>query len=381
MSDNLTYRALKLKLLRSNSKSRRVVASLISVFLGFWIWTQSEKGASKSTLEYRSKKQGFSSISVMTFNLQNLFDTRHDAGKGDWAFLPKSEKRGAEFVDFCLRVRQPKWKKECFEQNWDERALSAKIPALAEVILAKNEPPFFLLLQEVENQAVLKRLQQRLGTNYYPGAYLIEGKDSRGIDVALLSRIPAKSPPILHPVAFMKNGRGWKKRGKLIHLRGILEVRFDFCEKSGAPKCRELVILVLHLPSAASPPSFRARVIERLNEISQEIPDSATVIAGGDFNIHPREEKKWRLIKTYLQDHWWISKDEKQHGSPGSYFDHWRRSWSQLDLILVRRGKETKSPFLRVEVGNENSRKPPHAFDPISLQGDSDHHPVRAWIR
>lgn len=34
-------------------------------------------------------------ISVMSYNLENLFDSKHDEDKNDWEFLPK----GASFSD------------------------------------------------------------------------------------------------------------------------------------------------------------------------------------------------------------------------------------------------------------------------------------------
>ena len=40
------------------------------------------------------------SFTVMTYNVENLFNTTHDEGKDDWAYLPKASKGKGEQAAF-----------------------------------------------------------------------------------------------------------------------------------------------------------------------------------------------------------------------------------------------------------------------------------------
>lgn len=91
-------------------------------------------------------------ITVLWWNVKNLFDTVDDPGKGDTVL--------------------------------DEQRYTEKIAELAEVI-AKIDA-LMVGLSEVENLTTLKDLAEKSGYPYY---YLVEGNDPRGIDICLLSRI------------------------------------------------------------------------------------------------------------------------------------------------------------------------------------------------
>ncbi|MBP3935471.1 MAG: hypothetical protein J6D44_16620, partial [Pseudomonas sp.] len=58
-------------------------------------------------------------VSLMTWNVENLFDTEHDAGKDDFAYLPLSVKRAhPEYLASCTKIEVPAWRKECEENDW-----------------------------------------------------------------------------------------------------------------------------------------------------------------------------------------------------------------------------------------------------------------------
>jgi endonuclease/exonuclease/phosphatase family metal-dependent hydrolase len=371
MSDNLTYRESRSKLRARNTKSQRVVT--LSLFLPAFFAASNSlsnkvgKLTKKSKSEFGQKTPLLTSISLMTFNVQNLFDSKHDAGKSDWAFLPKSQKRGFEFLQSCSKVKVKKWRKECFEQNWTPTAVLAKIAALAQAIQKAGHLDF-ILLQEVENASILKRLQKAVGFEH---AYLLEGPDERGVDVAVLSRFEARSPPRLHSISVSGN------RGRPKELRSLLELRFRVGGLDWA-------IFVLHLPSAGHPPSYRAIALKKLNELAGQIPPSTRIVAGGDFNIHPAEELKWRLGSTFLKPHWIDSSDVKAQGPAGTYFDRHQRKWSKLDRILLRKGGAPSSEleFKELRVLNpEPQDSEPRAFDPETRLGTSDHFALRAVIQ
>lgn len=99
-------------------------------------------------------------FSLATYNVQNLFDSTNDADHQDE--LPS------------------------------ESAVKKKLALVGEAIRLLDAD--VLALQEVENLSILLRLnEEELGDLGYSEIRLIEGNDVRGIDVALLSRLPVRS--------------------------------------------------------------------------------------------------------------------------------------------------------------------------------------------
>ena len=132
-------------------------------------------------------------VSLMTWNVENLFDTEHDNGKDDFAYLPLSVKRAhPEYLASCAKIQVPAWRKECEENDWTPTLLDEKLKRLSAVIKQINQGrgPDILMLNEVENIKVVEQLNARLNTSGYQTRVLIEGWDERGIDIAVLSRLP-----------------------------------------------------------------------------------------------------------------------------------------------------------------------------------------------
>jgi endonuclease/exonuclease/phosphatase family metal-dependent hydrolase len=143
--------------------------------------------------------------------------------------------------------------------------------ARAAAVLARVDADV-VLLQEVENVAILERLAGRAG---YPVARLVEGNDPRGVDVALLSRLP------LAAYASHVHERG--PDGRLLWPRDCVEARLE--------AARPLVVVGSHLSSALSDDGTRrawqaARMREIADAASAADP-SAVVLAGGDLNDAP----------------------------------------------------------------------------------------------
>lgn len=96
---------------------------------------------------------------VVQWNVRNLFDTDKDSTSDD------------EFV-------------------YTQAEYDAKMNAVAAVLRELN--PDVAILQEVENQTVLRDLADRVGDGYVD-ARLLDGNDFRGIDVGAFSKIPFDS--------------------------------------------------------------------------------------------------------------------------------------------------------------------------------------------
>ena len=66
-------------------------------------------------------------FSVMTYNVENLFDTNDDLNKDDKAFLPLEKKKGIKHIAACKKISVKKWREECLNLNWNEEAKVRKI--------------------------------------------------------------------------------------------------------------------------------------------------------------------------------------------------------------------------------------------------------------
>ena len=138
-------------------------------------------------------------MKIMTYNVENLFDTQHDSLKNDTEYLPDSELR------------------------WTNKRFYDKLHEVMQVIIGVggDELPLLVGLCEVENDFVLKAMTQndpyyQLGYDYVH----YEGPDARGIDVALLYQKDKFTPLASRPIpVHLPNGQ----RGRdLLYTCGTL---------------------------------------------------------------------------------------------------------------------------------------------------------------
>ena len=133
--------------------------------------------------------QSNSSFSVMTLNVNNLFDELDDPKKDDKAYLPIELKQTNKHINSCNRVPVNSWKNECLYLDWDTETKDAKLKNLARDILLYDETgPDILALQEVDNINILEQLYRLLEPYGYIDLELLESKDYRGIDTAIISK-------------------------------------------------------------------------------------------------------------------------------------------------------------------------------------------------
>jgi hypothetical protein len=141
------------------------------------------------------------SVTIMTFNVQNLFDNNDDEGKDDRAYFALEDKQTDEHKKACAEITVERWRDECLYWDWSDSNIDGKLRALAKVILQVDDGrgADIIALQEVENISILERLRTEYlaEANYLP-ATLIEGDDLRGIDVAFLTRFELANEPVLH---------------------------------------------------------------------------------------------------------------------------------------------------------------------------------------
>ena len=286
-----------------------------------------------------------SHIGVMTYNVENLFDSEHDEGKRDWEYLPK------EFVGKekeCKKIRKKRYRNNCLNSDWTPKRLQLKLSQIKKVIASKgSEKPAFLALQEVENENVIRLLANELG---YSSWVVSQSPDRRGIDLAILYTESSSLKKIGFFEHELKDGY-FKKRPS----RNILEGHFLINGKY------ELAIYVNHWPSQGNPTRARISAAEKLKSlIENRIKEKPTgaILAVGDFNILPYENphpvNKVFLASNSMQDvHELfmndpsISQKEKNRTPIGTYFYPPKREWNRFDRIFVNNGL----------IGKENKKK------------------------
>lgn len=313
-------------------------------------------------------------ISVMTFNVENLFDTSDDPGKDDQAFLPLSSKTNMKHLKKCDPLRNLKWKFECLYLDWTKNHLNRKMKNLAKIARAANPAlPDILILQEVENITVLKSWVNKHLGGAYKTVELIEGRDKRGIDVAVLSKFSIAKKSILHQIPFQEMKKKTKK-----DTRGILEVTLK------GPKNEKISVYAVHFPAPFHPRKFRRQSLAFLNKLVKR-SNADLKIAAGDMNIPSTEERKFGVLKSSLKNIWKAAHLEACKNCDGTYYYAPKKEWSFLDVMLYSANgtwklanKTAKVVHHPVHVSNKNR---PKGFDFHTGDGASDHFPFYAEFK
>jgi endonuclease/exonuclease/phosphatase family metal-dependent hydrolase len=326
-------------------------------------------------------------VTIMTFNVENLFDARDDAGKDDRTYLPLAMKQTAEHKAACAAVEVPAWREQCLDWDWSEDILERKLAVLAEAILQVNDGqgPDILALQEVENLPILERLRTEYlsGSGYRP-SILIEGYDNRGIDVAFLSKLELDARPKLHRIPFDR-----AEPARVADTRGILEASFVL------PDGSLLTGYAVHFPAPFHPTEMRVSAYEFLAKLLAGLPADRPAFAAGDFNTTSEEDRKQAMLDRFARPHWTVVHEQGCRDSRGdcrgsSYYAR-DDTWSFLDMILWApawdRGAHATWDLRENSVRIANAVPPqvrddgtPARFTLPEAQGVSDHWPLHFTI-
>ena len=319
-------------------------------------------------------------VSVMTFNVENLFDNIDDPVKDDKAYLPLSAKQTAAHKNACNEIEVQRWRDECLNLDWNDDILDYKMTVIAATILQVNDGrgADIIALQEIENLAVLEQLRTGyLASAGYLPAILIEGTDARGIDVAFLSRLPLAEPPRLHPLEL----RDFPERER--DTRGVLQADFQL------PDGSILTGFSVHFPAPFHPTGMRVAAYRHLNGLLAALPGDHHAFAAGDFNTTRSEDDEKSLLDTWARPHWTLAHDIGCQDCNGTHYYARGDDWSFLDMIFfatARGGKTTaaiRADSVQIANGNPaqvTSNGTPLRFDADRRQGVSDHWPMLATI-
>lgn len=313
---------------------------------------------------------------IMSYNVENLFDCRHDSLKDDYEFLPDATRR------------------------WTPYRYRKKLDNIARVIRTVGgwELPALVALCEVENDSVLFDLTHRSILRESEYHYIAtNSQDERGIDVALLYQrwlfkpLQARSIPVKKP---RKNSRPTRD---ILHVTGMILNKDT------------LDVLVAHLPSRAGgaklSDAYRQMAAEEIRAVADslmQVRERAQIIVMGDFNDYPDS----RLVRETLDAgspplppaqsetkklYHLLAGEAATHRDKGSY--KYKGVWQWLDHILVSGSLLEEDapfrfdaeagvftpPFLLTEDLQYGGPKPLRTYHGMKyLGGYSDHLPVFA---
>lgn len=308
---------------------------------------------------------------VMCWNVENLFDTRHDSLKNDYEFLPDA-----------LR-------------HWHYGRYKKKLNNVARVITAVGEwtPPVLVGLCEVENDSVLRDLTYYSPLKEHGYRYVMTNSpDERGIDVALLyqrDRFKLLSHRSISIGTFSKQSRPTRD---ILHVSGLLQTGDT------------LDVFVVHFPSrsggAKLSEPYRLFVAQKLRTVADSLlatRQSPKLIIMGDLNDYPNNNSVNNILGAVAPPphatpsklyHLLARKAQKREF--GSY--KYRGEWGLLDHLIVsgtlldtssrihtndEKADVARLPFLLIEDDKYGGMQPFRTYYGMKYQaGYSDHLPV-----
>ena len=303
---------------------------------------------------------------VMEYNVENLFDCKHDTLKHDTDFTPEGEYE---------------WH---FGKYWKKLNAVARGIVLGSLDKEEMHIPDLIGLCEVENDSVMFDLTRRSllrGAGYE--YVMTQSPDLRGIDVALLYQ----------PVSFcLINHYGLR-----VEPKADMQPTRDILYVKGETMFGMLHVFVVHAPSRrggqrASEP-YRMAVAERLAQSIDSIMHTAddmeeNIIIMGDFNDYNKNRSIQFLVGQGLED---ISSKQFVKGDKkvkGTY--RFQGGWGSLDHILVSRPLAdiltecyvNDAEFLIERDEKYGGVKPRRNYlGPRYLNGFSDHLPLVARFK
>ena len=196
---------------------------------------------------------------IVSYNVENLFDTKHDTLKNDSSFLPEGM------------------------HHWTYRRYQTKIDRIAQVLVNIGgwESIPLVGLCEVENARCLRNLCYKLRRFHYKYVHY-DSPDERGVDVALLYDSTRIS--ILHSRALSLSLEGDYTRD-ILYVSALYEQRDT------------IHVMICHLPSQLGGASASDWKRQRAKSLIQSQIDSifllqpnANIVVMGDMNTSPQDD-------------------------------------------------------------------------------------------
>lgn len=298
-------------------------------------------------------------LTLVEFNVENLFDTQHDSLKQDMAFTPKGDYR------------------------WTTARYRTKIDNLSAAIIAAGDEgagklPDLIAMVEVENDSVMTDLTRHSELRNAGYEYIMtNSRDARGIDVALVYK-PAAFAPIATRSLQVDSfpGRGYTRDVLYVSGRTISD--------------DTLHIFIVHAPSrrggAEATQPYRlavAEVVEVAIDSLRDVQQNANIIVTGDLNAYASDASLQAYEVLGLTNS--TATAVGRNGAEATY--RYSGVWKSLDHVLVSEGLAAKvtnatvvdNPFLLEEDERYGGVKPRRMYNgrKYNATGTSDHLPLR----
>ena len=304
---------------------------------------------------------------VMEYNVENLFDCRHDSLKKDTEFLPGS-------------IR-----------GWNSFRFREKLKRLSKVIYAagSGDVPDLVALCEVENRYCLTSLVKYSPLREAGYRFIMtDSPDERGIDVALLYQ-PFKFKVRSSESIRIQYSEATRPTRDILHVTGITAAG------------NILDVFVCHMPSRSggkkvSEPYrlFTAGVLRHKVDSVLNLRENPNIIVMGDFNDYPEDSALVEVLQarrpgTVIDDRCLYNlMDGKRRGTY-----KYKNEWGILDHMIVNGRMLQKDnalcttyeqvsvldfPFLLAEDEKYGGVKPFRTYNGMRYnEGYSDHLPIR----
>ena len=211
-----------------------------------------------------AQQKTFSVYAIGFYNLENLFDTCHDAGKNDYEYLPEGTNKwtGLKYIHKLRNMARV-----LSEMGTD------KLPKIGCAAIG---------VAEVENAKCLEDLcnQEPLKDKNFQFAH-VEGPDQRGVDCALLYNPTLFSVRNVKLIPYIYR----LPQDSLKATRGFLVV-------SGSMADEHVTIIVNHLPSRGAPSFYREEGGLQLKAVKDSLiaeDPSLKLLIMGDMNDDPQD--------------------------------------------------------------------------------------------
>ena len=299
----------------------------------------------------------------MFFNVENLFDCRHDSLKNDTEYLPEGRRR------------------------WTWWRYQEKQRRVAEVIasVGGDKAPALVGLCEVENDSCLHDLTERSPLRTVGYKYVMTNSDDpRGIDVALLYR-----PEHFHLLSKKEHNVPVRTIRHDAHARPVLHVTGELVAGD------TLEVLVCHWPSRLGGTKASEPLRRLAAEVARSVCDSIRaerarphIVVMGDLNEPPNGQAVGLLemgagLTNLARGAETVFGMGGKVTVKGTY--RYKGRWEQLDQILVAGADTTAvlhiydAPFLLEREPIYGGWRPCRTYYGMRYKGGySDHLPVYA---
>ena len=256
----------------------------------------------------------YSVYGIGFYNLENLFDTCHDAGKNDYEYLPDGTNKWTG-LKYSHKLKNMAKVLAEMGTDWLPGVGCAAI-GVAEVENAK-------CLTDLCNQAPLKARNFKF--------VHIEGPDQRGVDCALVynpSLFKVRSQQLVPYIYKLSKDAQRATRGFLV-VKGVLGGE-------------DVAIIVCHLPSRGAESYYReegGRQVREVKERLQKEDPNIKILIMGDMNDDPQDksmavalgaQRKIKDVpKNGLYNPWW---DVLASGTGTLQYDG---KWNLFDQIIL----------------------------------------------